>query len=192
MSEKLLHHGSHEVSRSAEIHEDGRLETAGERHENKTPEIDDKTVEKLKDKIEQIPQASSSSVKAAIDESTKNVSAPKHPPNKALRKVALNSSLIKIRSHLGKSENTLSKFIHRPSINAVSEITGKTLIRPSGFFMGGLTTLVGSLYYFYASHQTGYKYNFLVGLLLFVGGFVTGLVIELVYDMLRQLFKSGT
>jgi hypothetical protein len=85
---------------------------------------------------------------------------------------------------LGGPSKSFSKFVHGPTINTLSEAAGKTIIRPSGIVAGGLSTLAGSGYYYYAARQTGYSYSFTVALLLFVGGFAVGLMAEMIYKLL--------
>lgn len=103
---------------------------------------------------------------------------------------AVRTYLGQVRKHLSTSDKVFSEFVHNPTINAISEATGKTLIRPSGILMGGLCTLVGSAWYYYATNHTGYHYNFVFAFVLFAGGFILGVVIELLFKLLAKGRKA--
>lgn len=89
--------------------------------------------------------------------------------------------LSSIRTKLSGPDRNLSKFIHKKPIDKASEAIGKTLIRPSGILVGSIVMLIGSIYYLYLTHSTGFKYNFYVATLLFVGGFIIGVTVEMIY-----------
>jgi hypothetical protein len=82
-------------------------------------------------------------------------------------------------------ERGLSKLIHQPAVRAVSEVGAKTVSRPSGLLGGGLLAFLGSSTYLFMTKYIGFRYNYLVFLLLFVGGFVLGLVLELLVRLVR-------
>ena len=83
----------------------------------------------------------------------------------------------------GGSSQTFSYLINNNSVDKASEAIGKTLFRPSGILAGAIVTLLGSIYYLVITHSTGFKYNFYVATLMFVGGFVTGLILEAIYRL---------
>jgi hypothetical protein len=80
----------------------------------------------------------------------------------------------------------LSRVVHQPVVRAVSEAAGKTVSRPSGMLGGGLVAFIGSLGYLYLTKHIGFEYNFTVFLVLFAGGFVLGVVLELVVWLLLK------
>ncbi len=102
------------------------------------------------------------------------------------RQQTLRTFLGQIRHHMSGTDQAFSKFIHKPSVNTISEAGGKTLFRPSGIMAGGLFALVGSGYYFYAVKQTGFGYNFTLAVLLFVGGFAVGLLVESILKLVSK------
>lgn len=120
-------------------------------------------------------------------------SAQPHPPmhvDKSLRSITLRRELMLIRRQLSLPARTLSKIIHQPAIRAVSEGAGKTVSRPSGLLGGGLVALFGTSGYLYLAHHMGFSYNYGVFILLFVGGFLFGLLLEwLVYLSLGRRRK---
>jgi hypothetical protein len=186
MSEKLHEHEKHEEHEeqsSPELRHETRH--SEERRNEKTVEAQEKSVDEIEHNIEKIHPSDSGELKKKF-ESPKEDVVQEFPPSRELKKVALSNTLSLIRSNLSKPEKTFSKLIHKSSINTISEFAGKTLIRPSGILVGGLFTLIGSAYYLYATKQTGYKYNFLVAILLFAGGFIFGVIIEILVNIARS------
>jgi hypothetical protein len=57
-------------------------------------------------------------------------------------------------------------------------------MRPSGLLGGGLLAFVGSLAYLVATKIYHFRYNYTMSLLLFVGGFCLGLILELAVHLL--------
>jgi hypothetical protein len=99
---------------------------------------------------------------------------------------ALNRTLKHVRERLPFPEKGLSTLIHQPVIDVASELSGKTVGRPSGILGGGICAFLGSLLFVYLAKHYGFQYNYLLFLLFFVGGFAVGLVLEI---MLWLLFK---
>lgn len=193
MSEQLNTHNPEdsyeEVDETAEqSHESQPAETEQSHHEIQveTPEISKtaETTENIREDITEPASQESEDLKRAFQ--VEDEAEPLPPPNKAVKENALNLNLTIARSKLNKPGKAFSRFIHRPVVNSLSEVTGKTLIRPSAILCGGVFTVLGSLYYLYATQKTGYKYNFLVALLLFAGGFVVGLVLEMLYRIVSK------
>lgn len=100
--------------------------------------------------------------------------------NRELKQITLQRELQQIRRQLSAPQKTLSKFIHQPVVRNVSEVTGKTISRPSGLLGGGLLAFIGSSAYLYLAKHQGFDYNYIVWFMLFAGGFLVGLVLELI------------
>lgn len=91
---------------------------------------------------------------------------------------AYRHTLQKVRTRLSYPDKVLSKVIHQPTIETASEIGAKTIARPSGILGGGIVALLGSGSILYMSKHYGFKYNFTVFFLLFIAGFVLGMLAE--------------
>ena len=100
--------------------------------------------------------------------------------SRELKNMTFNRSLNTARRHMGAPSKALSKVIHQPVVEKVSDVAGATVARPSGILGGGLFALIGSALLLYATKHYGYQYNYLVFGMLFVAGFVAGMIIELV------------
>ncbi len=97
-----------------------------------------------------------------------------------LKKKAYKKELHRIQGHLPKSQRAFSKVIHNRGVEAVSEVTGKTVARPSGLLGGGIVAFLGTLSLVLVSRHYGFSYNFFVFIALLIGGFFLGLIIEMV------------
>lgn len=106
--------------------------------------------------------------------------------DKALKADGYKRSLRKIRSSLTTPERAFSRVIHNPVVESVSNTTAKTVARPSAFLGGSMGALIGSTTLLFMAKRYGFTYNYSVFLILFVGGFAAGLLIEL---LLRVVFK---
>ena len=106
---------------------------------------------------------------------------------KALR---LKESLKEVRRSLSAPDRALSKVIHQPAVKAVSEVSGKTLARPSGLLGGGLLAFTGSLAYLVLTKYVGMPYNYLFSTMFFVGGFILGIALEFALKLSRGRASS--
>lgn len=92
----------------------------------------------------------------------------------------------KTQKKLPFDQKLLSKFVHKPAVDTISEISSKTVARPVGLAMGGAFSLFASLLVLWASYFFGYEYNFLIGIMAFVGGFMAGTILE---ALLKIVFR---
>ncbi len=104
----------------------------------------------------------------------------RHDVNQELKAITLRRELKQIRRKLSPPERVLSKLVHQPVVRVVSEAASKTISRPSGLLGGGLVAFLGTSSYLYLAKHFGFTYNYLIFLGLFFGGFIIGLVLELV------------
>jgi len=103
------------------------------------------------------------------------------------RAPSISQTLSQARRHLKPSERTFSKIVHNPKVEVVSDGLGATVARPSGLLYGALFSFIGSLGYFIIAKRYGYEYNAFVAIVSFGGGFVLGLLVE----MITRLFSLG-
>lgn len=103
------------------------------------------------------------------------------PASGSLKNHAMKQSLRKIQRKLPASQRAFSKVVHQPLVEQVSDVTGATIARPSGVLVGGLFSVIASIGVLIACRHYGYEYNFTIGLMAFVGGFVAGLLLELAF-----------
>jgi hypothetical protein len=142
------------------------------------------TIEDARQKA--LEQAKSSSETASLAEQAPDKAAPTFV-NHDLKVIARNRLLKQVRENLPKNQRVFSRIIHQPVVDNISEISGKTIGRPSGLLAGGICALLGSSIFLYIAKHYGYRYNFLLWVIFFVGGFVIGLLLEAVVALFRRL-----
>jgi hypothetical protein len=179
MSELL---DKHEVLPAPEKHEliTAHAEAEGE-HEPIKPEAS--PLKRAEGAREEIAETASSDIQlqeklqaVGAENSSQDVSP--RLANQELRQVALRRELKNIRRKLRAPQKVLSNVIHQPVIRAVSESASKTVSRPSGLLGGGLVAFMGTSGYLYMAKHYGFRYNYMVFLLLLAGGFALGLILE--------------
>ncbi|MBA2278947.1 hypothetical protein H0V99_00710 [Candidatus Saccharibacteria bacterium] len=107
--------------------------------------------------------------------------------NRELKNIAYQRTLKRARSHMSPPARVLSRIMHNPAVEAISEAGGKTVARPSGVLAGGIMAFLGSSASLWIARHYGYEFNFLLFVLLFLAGFFIGLVVEfLVRVLLRR------
>lgn len=167
---------AHEVISSKERHEKLR-----KHHEQLGTETKQEHLERLAEaRMEAHEEAASVNPMEKL-KATENAGAPTQPLslNSELRAITLRRELQHIRRKLSKPQQTLSKVVHQPLIRAVSEGAGKTVSRPSGLLGGGIVSFVGVATYYLLVRHMGYAYNNAIFFMLFIGGFIAGVIIEM-------------
>lgn len=90
-----------------------------------------------------------------------------------------------IRAHLSKREQALSKGIHNEAVQKVSAIGEKTIARPQALLWGGLFAALSSAALYLTAKYIGFQYNYLISIMCFIGGYVVGLIVELILRVVR-------
>lgn len=103
-----------------------------------------------------------------------------------IKQMAYDRLLVSARRHLSPPSRLVSHIVHQPIIDTVSEISAKTIARPSGILSGGIMAFAGTLIYYYIAKHYGYSYNSFIFLALLGTGFCIGWIFELLY----RIFKT--
>lgn len=106
--------------------------------------------------------------------------------SRELKAMAYDRTIRRVRKHLSLPGRVTSKFIHQPIVNAVSEVTGKTVGRPSGLLGGGLVAFIGTSIYYFITRHYDYEYNPTVFLVLLGAGFIVGWILEIFIKTTRK------
>lgn len=109
-----------------------------------------------------------------------------YPDTKQIKNTAYSKLIATARQQLKPSEQILSKVIHQPLIEKISDISANTVARPSGIIGGSSGALIGSLIVLFNAKRYGFYYNFLIFVYLLAAGFLAGLLVELVLNFLRK------
>lgn len=181
MSEKLQsspEHGVEQIDTSAESQKSlERLTEAAEQAE-KDPIAGH--IESIKRSVE--TQAISGKEHNVGDKNTEGASQ-EFGQTQQLKKDGYKRSLKMIQSNLNLPDRTLSRIVHQPAVERVSNGLAKTVARPSAFLGGSMGALIGSAGLLYISKHNGFTYNYAVFLLLFVGGFFAGALVETLWKL---------
>lgn len=103
---------------------------------------------------------------------------------------SFNTTMHHVRQQLSKPDQILSKIAHQPVVEKVSEITGKTIARPSGVIGGTVAALFGILSVYGVAKFAGFSLTGSEMPLLLLIGFVAGLLIEWAVKATKSLFSA--
>lgn len=174
MSERLRQGEQLKNIESTSERNTARAEKAAEKQPEKNISL-----EEARRTVEGERAVSSESVKQSLEGAGTKAPATPQPANRELKKLMFDRTLNKVQHRLPTPERVLSKVIHQPAVDKLSDISSKTIARPSGILSGGIFALVGSVLYLYITKHGGYDYNYFLFFICFVAGFVFGLFIEL-------------
>lgn len=97
-----------------------------------------------------------------------------------LKTDAYKQTLKRIQARLTPADRAFSKVVHNKAIDSVSNVGAKTVARPSGLLGGSICAFLGSLGLLYSAKYYGFRYNYLMFFIFFIGGFAIGLLLEVV------------
>jgi small-conductance mechanosensitive channel len=185
MSERLINQYEENESLSGKHEKDGsKAEQRLERSENIETKKDQQEKAAELAKIVQEQAKKSSEVSQNLDASQSTKGTQSYLVSEDLRNSSLKQTLNRVQKKLPFDQKLLSKIVHRPAINAVSDAAEKTVARPSGLVMGGAFSLVFSLFTLWLSYYFGYEYNYAIGLGSFIAGFAVGIILEALLRLL--------
>lgn len=184
MSEKLSTGGGEKLqSIDTSVEAQKNLEKLRERAEAAENDPIQKHIESLSRSVEQ--QAVSGKELNVGDKTTES-SQQTFGSTKHLKADAYKRSLKNIQRSLKTPERVMSKVIHQPVVDAVSNAAAKTVARPSVLLGGSIGAFIGSAALLYMSKHYGFTYNYTVFFVLFIGGFFVGALAELLIKALRR------
>lgn len=184
MSEKVYKHSSHEQERSSyelESNDKEILDKLAEKGRDSAQEHAEKVKETLED-IREEAKEEATTTEELVRQEEKAIKQSEDTNlfvNDDLKSLKYKRTLQAVRKDLKPTERVLSKVIHNQAVDAVSEVAGKTIARPSGFLVGSIFAFLGSSAFLWISKHYGYEYNFLMFAMFFAAGFILGLLVEL-------------
>lgn len=179
MAEKIIHpehHKAHEAVDHKEHHErvHKHHESAAEQAKKELSEVN---LSKLREQAK--THAETASHKTVEKHQDKEPDTPIGTQH-ALKATAYEQSLKRIQKHLSKPDRALSKVVHNKTVDALSNVGAQTIARPSGILGGSICAFLGSLILLYSAKHYGFRYNYLMLIILFVAGFLIGSILELI------------
>ena len=132
-------------------------------------------------------------IKEETEKDNPNIAIPEQNPknnyiDQNLQNIQTKQLFNNIRHYLPILDKQLSKVIHQPVIEEVSDKTSKTIARSSGVLGGSILAFVGSLSYLIFVKYVGITYNYTWVFIFFIIGFIVGLAIEL---LIRTLISKN-
>ena len=106
--------------------------------------------------------------------------------DRAVKSLGLKKELSQIRQNLPATQKLFSKTVHQPIIRKLSNVSAQTITRPYGLLVGGIFAFLGSLAYLLFAKYIGIKYNYLLFIFLFLAGYITATLIELITKLIKQ------
>ncbi len=134
--------------------------------------------------------------KHALSREKINIGEKEAPPSqmglqRELKSTAYKQTLRRIQTKLRGSEKVLSRIMHQPAVEKLSNAGANTVARPSGILGGGFVTLLGSSILLYLTKYYGFEYNLTVFFILFSAGFMAGIILEGLIKLVRRKRSIG-
>lgn len=185
MSEKLSHspesHQSkeklHEVEQSPEKHTPKSKENEPKHHEKKTD------LESIKKSIE---TTAVSGKEYSVGEKESTDEGVTHANTKQIKKSAYRKVIKQAQSQMKGVDKSFSKFIHKPTVEKVSDVSARTVARPTSLLFGSVFAFIASLIFYIFAKRSGFEYNYLLFLMVFIGGYFVGLIFELLTWIVKK------
>ena len=171
MSEKLAHQSEQLGFANPEQNLEPHYETQSDENIEQQRTLESNA----RDKLQELP-AGQPELTLPVDDSLKG-NQPQYV-DRLVQAITLKTELNNIRQRLPFGQKLFSKAIHQPVVRTASELSAKSIARPSGLLGGGLCAFLGSLAYLLFAQYIGLSYNYLLAILFFVFGFIIGICIE--------------
>lgn len=109
-----------------------------------------------------------------------------HYITKKIKATQYKQTIKEVQANLTPTQKRFSTIIHQPAIERVSEVGAKTIARPTGIVSGALFALIGSLIIMYIARHIGFEIPTTIFGLLFIVGFVFGIIAEFVLHLFKR------
>lgn len=183
MPERATHHEHHKPRPQAEhAPEQRHFKANSEHNEHKRPQAEHAPLDELEKRVK---HEAKTAAEAAHSEKEAPQGSSAHV-GRELKQQTLQRTLRRIRKQLSAPDRAFSKVIHQPVVDSISQITGKTIARPSGLLGGSICAFIGSSAFLWMAKYYGFNYNYLMFALLFVAGFAVGMILELLILAFRR------
>ena len=103
------------------------------------------------------------------------------------RKDSFKKTMETVQSQLPKSSRAFSKVIHNPTVEKVSEVTGRTVARPNAILSGSMAAFVLTLAIYTLAKINGYPLSGFETIATFIIGWLAGML----FDYIRIGIKGG-
>jgi hypothetical protein len=113
----------------------------------------------------------------------------KEPINRGIKKQTYRATMNRVEAKLPAYQRTFSRFINNSAVDKISNVTSKTIARPSAILGSGLTAFIGLVIVTYYSNKVGFQLSGSEFIVLVLVGWVAGLLFEGIYKGLKKLIR---
>lgn len=186
MSEKI------KSSEHQQQHENHNLveKLANNNHEKTAQPEKHDDLDSIRKSIEKYAEKSDTVQHRSLENNPENQHGNSELSSSAIKQKTYQKTLKDTQKHLTPFSRTLSRIIHNPVVESSSIILEKTAARPHSILLGSLFGLAGSIFMYFTAKKYGFSYNSLVFILLYIGFYLVGLILEPVLRQLSRLFKK--
>lgn len=103
------------------------------------------------------------------------------------RKDSFKKTMETVQSQLPKSSRAFSRVIHNPTVERVSEVTGRTVARPNAILSGSVAAFILTLAIYTLAKINGYPLSGFETIAAFIIGWLAGML----FDYIRIGIKGG-
>lgn len=97
---------------------------------------------------------------------------------------AFQETMTEVRRDMSPTARTFSKFIHNRAVEDASEVTGKTIARPTSILLGSAFAFATMLVVYLLAKHNGFQLSGSEFILVFIGGWVLGLFVDFFRHMI--------
>lgn len=171
---------------------------SGEKNRERLHGKAEKAAEKAKGSLEKARSETEQAISRAEKAIEKHEKAPKKGEKKSRRpafvsaddkKLTYKNTVKQIQKRMSAPSRAFSKVIHNPVIDKASEVSGKTLARPSGVLGGGIAVVLGLSVSYYSARNAGFELSGSEFIWLLIVGFVLGIIIEWIIKSIKMFAK---
>jgi hypothetical protein len=95
----------------------------------------------------------------------------------------------RIESRLPAPQRLFSRAVNNPAVDTVSNLTGRTVARPSGLIGGGLVAFCGLVLALFFARRVGFELPSSLLPVLVAAGWLAGIAVELLIGLGRRLVR---
>lgn len=86
-----------------------------------------------------------------------------------------------------RHKQAFSKFIHQRPVSAVSDVLGKTLMRPNALLFGAISSFFLTLLVYLLSKNLGYSLSGSESMVFFAIGWTAGIVFDIIHHLTNKI-----
>lgn len=185
MSEKQLPNSSEKLA-SVESHEAAKqLEKAAEhlRQRAEQEAVSRETVEQEKQAVRTEAQKEAISGRERSNGSERHQQAQVH---RSVKQQTYRATMRRVEAKLPAYQRTFSRFVNNANVDKISNVTARTVARPSGVLGSGVVAVVVMIAVTYYAHTLGFTVSSSVFVVALLIGWIIGLMCEAVWRMIKR------